>query len=175
MQATFQDMNEPRYPKNRSTFEQLIPFAQKIISLCNDNQIYPVLYGSFAIFYHTNNKAMEVNDIDVLIPKKSFTQAVEILEKESLDFQYIEVYPDNGMSTITVRNNNLQVELDEVGTDYSTINEENILETASLINFYGMTARIVTLDQIVDMYRTAYNRSSIDRAKILTRLELLES
>ena len=55
-----------------------------------------------------------INDIDVLIPKKSFSQVVEILEKESLDFQYIEVYPDNGMSTITVRNNKKHVKNHEV-------------------------------------------------------------
>lgn len=174
MQIQSQNMKEPGYPANRESFEQLIPFAQGILSLCTENGIYPVLYGSFAVFYHTNNGSMEVNDIDVLIPKRCFPQAVELLEKEGLDFKYIEVYPDNGMSTITVRDNSLQVELDEVGTDYSTLNEDNILRTAQLINFYGLAARIVTHEQITDIYRTAYDRAVIDRPKLLTRLKLLE-
>ena len=79
------------------------------------------------------------------------------------------------MSTITVRDNTLQVELDEVGIDYSTITEQNILRSAQQINFYGLSAKIVTHEQIADIYRTAYNRANNDKGKLLTRLKLLEN
>ena len=43
------------YPKNKEHFKKLIPFAQKIIKLCKDNRVEPIIYGSFAHFYHTKD------------------------------------------------------------------------------------------------------------------------
>ena len=76
-------MKHPKYPKNKEYFKKLIPFTQKIISLCRDSGIDPVIYGSFAHFIHTKDKSMNVNDIDLLIPKKDFPKAKRFLEKEN--------------------------------------------------------------------------------------------
>ena len=63
---------KPQHPKNKQHFKELIPFAKQIINICKNNKITPVIYGSFAHFYHTKDKNMKVNDIDILIQKKDF-------------------------------------------------------------------------------------------------------
>jgi hypothetical protein len=50
------------YPANKEHFEKLIPFAQEIIALCKENKISPIIYGSFAHFFYTKDKSLNVND-----------------------------------------------------------------------------------------------------------------
>jgi len=63
-------------PKNKEYFKKLIPFAKEIISICKENKIDPIIYGSFAHFYHTKDKTMNVNDIDIIVPKKDLKKIV---------------------------------------------------------------------------------------------------
>ena len=68
-------------PKNKEYFKKLKPFAKKIILLLKNAKIEPVIYGSFAHFYHTKDKDITVNDVDLLIPKKKSAKVIKILEK----------------------------------------------------------------------------------------------
>jgi len=162
------------YPKNKEFFKKEIPFAKKILKLCNENKIPTVIYGSFAHFHHTKDIDMKVNDIDIIIPKKYFPKAVELLKKNKIKFRYIEIYPGNGMSTLIIKKGKLKVELDETGGDYKTLKDRTLLKNIKKIDFYGINANVVTLKQLENIYAVAYNRSKEDKAKILKKIKHLE-
>ena len=167
-------MNNKDLPKNKEQFKKLIPFAQRIIKICKDNDLIPVIYGSYSMFHHTKDSSIVVNDIDMIVPKKDFPKITKILKKENIKHTYIREYPDNKMSTITIEENGLKVELDETGKDYATINEQNILDASEEIDFFGIKLRIVSIEQLADIYQTAYHRSKEDKPKIQKKIKHLE-
>ncbi len=157
------------YPKNKEYFKKLIPFAKKIISICKDNKIQPVIYGGFAHFFYTKDENMEVNDIDIIIPKKSFPKILRLLEKNKIKFKY---YPQ--WQTIVIKKGKLKVEVDEIGTGYKTLNESSLLKKTQRIDFYGAEVRMITLKLLEEIYPVAYNRSKNDKARILKKIKHLE-
>jgi hypothetical protein len=168
-------MKNKIYPKNKEYFKKLVPFAQRIIGICNRIGIKPVIYGSFAQFYYTNDKNMKVNDIDIIIPKKDFEKISKLLKQEGFNANYIKAYSDNGMSTIIVTKGNLKVEIDQV-LGYKTLNEESLSKDIfEKIDFYGTPTRMITLPQLEDIYITAYGRTRDDKVKIRGRINHLEN
>ncbi len=158
------------YPKNKEHFKKLIPFAQKVISVCREVGIDPVIYGSFAHFYHTKDKNMNVNDIDMVIPKSSFKKCIKSLEKNKIKHEYV---PEH--STIILKKGNLRVEIDDVSPGRKTISDEKLSKNIfKRIDFYGIKARIVTLKQLEEMYSYAYNHSRDSKAEILKKIKRLE-
>lgn len=157
------------YPANKAHFKKLIPFTKKILSVCKEAGINPVIYGSFAHFYHTRDEKMKVNDIDILIPKRDFPRLVKGLEKNKIKFKY---YPAPGL---IIKKGKLKVEVDEVGTGYKTLTEKslskNIFDKA---DFYEVKVRLITLKQLEEIYLIAYNRSREDKVKILKKIKHLE-
>jgi hypothetical protein len=157
------------YPSNKEHFKNLIPFAKEIISICKENQIHPIIYGSFAHFYFTKDENMKVNDIDMIIPKKDFPKIRELLMKNIK----AKIIPDGG--TIIIKSGKLKVELDEVGDGYKTLNEKSLSKNIfNKIDFYGTEVRMITLKQLEEIYPVAYNRSHDDKAKILKKIKHLE-
>ena len=156
------------YPKNKEHFKKLIPFAKEIISICNNNKIIPVIYGSFSHFYHTKDENMKVNDIDILIKKRYFPKICKILEKNNIKFKY---YPKWG--TCIIKKGKLKVEIDEVGTGYKTI-KENTISKRKKINFYGTKVKSLNLKDLEEMYPIAYKRSRDDKARIKKKIKHLE-
>lgn len=156
------------YPKNKSYFKKLIPFAKKIILICKDNKINPIIYGSYAHFYYTKDRGMDVNDIDMIIPKKDFPKIKKLLRKGIK----ANIISDGG--TIIIKSEKLKVELDEVG-EYKTLNEKALSKNIfNKIDFYGIEVRIITLKQIEEIYPVAYNNSINDKDMILEKIKRLE-
>jgi predicted nucleotidyltransferase len=118
------------YPSNREIFKKLIPFAQKIISICKENKIDFLIYGSFAHFYHTRDEKMSVNDIDIIISnhKKNFPKLVKLLKKEKIKFDY---FPE--WETMIIKKGKLKVEIDSVGLGYKRIKEEIIFKKMDIM------------------------------------------
>jgi len=166
---------KPIYPFNKQLFKKLIPFAQKIISICQKNKITPVIYGSFAHFYYTKDKSMKVNDIDIIVRKKDFPKMVKLLGDNKIKFRYIKEYHDNGMSTIIIKKGKLRVELDEVGEDYKTLNKKNIIKKTKNIDFYGTKVKMISLKQLEDIYQVAYKRTRDNKLKLSRRIKHLEN
>lgn len=159
------------YPSNKVHFKQLIPFAKKIILLCQKNKISPVIYGSFAHFYYTKDKNMKVNDIDLMIPKKDFSKILVGLTKNKIKFKY---YPE--WQTIVIKEGKLKVEIDEVGKGYKTLNEKSLSKNIfNRIDFYGIKVKMITLKHILEIYPVAYNRSKDDKARILKKIKHMEN
>jgi len=158
------------YPKNKGFFKRLIPFAKRIIQICKKDKINPIIYGSFSHFYHTKDENMKVNDIDIIIPKKSFPRVISLLRENKIKFKYYSQW-----DTIVIKDGKLKVEIDGVGTGYKTLKEASLSKNIfNKIDFYGVKIRMITLKQLEDVYVVAYNRSKDDKAKILKKIKSLE-
>ncbi len=151
------------HPANKEHFNRLIPFAQEIVNLCQKNDIKPILYGSFAHFYYTQDSSLNVNDIDLLISRKEFSRIYPILKK---DCKY-EIILDG--KTIVVKNKDLIVELDEVET-----NPRENEDTLKKINFYGTEMKIIRLNQLELIYPLAFIESTRNKGKVLEKIISLE-
>jgi hypothetical protein len=157
------------YPSNKEHFKKLIPFAKKIILICQKNNIIPVIYGSFAHFYYTKDENMKVNDIDLMINMKNFPKLAQLLKKNKIKHKE---FPKH--DSITVKSGKLKIEIDSIGLGYKTLNEKSLLKTANKIDFYGIKTRMITFNQLQEIYPVAYNRSRDDKAKILKKIKHLE-
>lgn len=158
------------YPSNKEHFKKLIPFTKKIILICKDNYIEPVIYGSFSHFYYTQDKNMNVNDIDLIIPKKDFSKIVRLLKENKIKFKYCPEW-----KTIVIKSGKLKVELDEVGEGYPTLNEKSLSKNVfNKVDFYGIKTRMITLEHLKEIYPVAYNRSREDKVRILKKIKHLE-
>ncbi len=157
------------YPKNKELFKQLIPFAQKTITICKNNKINQVIYGSFSHFYHTRDEDMKVNDIDIMIKNSDFPKVIKLLEKNNIKFKY---YPK--WETCIVKQGKLRVEIDSVGLGYKTIKEKTIFKKSPIVDFYGIKAQILSLKDLEEMYPIAYKRSKDNKTKILKKIKHLE-
>jgi hypothetical protein len=159
-----------KYPENSELFKELIPFTKHIIKLLRKNKIYTVIYGSYSHFVHTNNSKMKINDIDLLIKKKDFKNAVKILKNDGIKFKY---YPK--WETIVIKNGKLKVEIDSVCNDYKLLTDNNLFTSTKKTSFYGISVKMITLDQLEEMYLVAYKKTTEDKAKILKKIKHLEN
>ncbi|MFH1802038.1 MAG: hypothetical protein ABH864_01145 [archaeon] len=159
-------------PKNAEHFKKLIPFAQKIIQIIENVGIPTVVYGSFAHFYHTKDKSMKVNDIDIMIPdhKKNFPKVVRALKKAKIKHNY---YPK--WETLIIKKGNLKVEVDSVGRGYKTMKENTLFKSNhERIDFYGLTIGLLKLNQIEEMYGRALIESDKTKLNVVHKVDLLE-
>lgn len=157
-------------PKNKEHFKKLIPFAQEIIKICRENKIDPIIYGSFSHFVHTKDKTMNVNDIDLIIPKKDLPKIANILKRKKIKSKYYPQY-----NTIIIEKGKLKVEIDDIGRGRKTISDDKLSKNIfDKVDFYGVPVRIIRLNQLEEMYSYAYNNSREDKAKILEKIKRLE-
>ncbi|MFC1710620.1 hypothetical protein ACFLZJ_00465 [Nanoarchaeota archaeon] len=156
------------YPKNKEYFKELIPFAQGIIKLLQKNKIYPVIHGSFAHLYYTKDKEIKVNDIDIMVQRKDFHNIIKLLEDNNIKFKY---YPE--YEILIIKKGKLKVEVDMPG-GYKTLKDKSLLKVTKRINFYGVKVKMLTLEQLEDVYIVAYNRSADDKAKIKKKIKHFE-
>ncbi len=160
------------YPKNKKYFKKLIPFAQKIIRILETRGISTLVYGSFAHFYHTKDKSMNVNDIDIMIQdhKKNFPKVVRALKKATINHNY---YPK--WETLIIKKGILKVEIDSLGKGYKTMKEKTLFKSNhDKINFYGLPIRLIKLNQIEEMYGRALIESDKTKLNVVCKVNLLE-
>ena len=162
---------KPIYPKNKEHFLKLVPYAKRILSLLEKNKIPNVIYGSFAHFYHTRDKNMKVNDIDIMIKNKDFPKVIKIIEKEKITFKY---HP--GWQTCVIKKGKLKVEVDSVSLGYKKIKEKTLFKKSGhdKVDFYGLKVSLLSLRDLEEMYPVAYNRSRDDKARILKKIKHFE-
>ena len=160
---------KPKYPKNKEHFKRLIPFAKKIIKLCNSAGINPVIYGSFVHFYHTKDYSMDVNDIDLWIPEKKYPLIIKKLEKEKINFKYYKKW-----HTLIIEEGKLKVELDSLDYYYRDIKKKPYPRSFDKIDFYGEEMRIMKLPILEKFYEVALAGSDKTKPKVLRRIKHLE-
>jgi hypothetical protein len=156
-------------PKNEKLFRELIPFSKKIISICNSARINPIIYGSFTQFYHTKDKTMTVNDIDLWIPEKKYPIIIQLLEENKINFKY---YPK--WHTLIIKKGKLKVEIDSLDYYYRDINKKPFPKNFDKINFYGAEIRIMRLNILEKFYEVALSESDKTKKKVERRIKHLE-
>lgn len=153
------------YPKNSVHFKKLILFAQEIIKICRENGVDPVIYGSFAHIYHTKDRSLTINDIDLIISKGSFSKIRRALK---INIK-AEIISDGG--TIVVKKGNLIVELDSP----RVISEKDLVKrNFEKVDFYGAQMRIAALSDLEKIYPLAYTESVRNKGKVLEKIISLE-
>jgi hypothetical protein len=74
------------FPKNREKFIRLMVFFKRILRICIDTDITPVLVGSFAVFVYTGKRALDVNDVDLICSEVDFPKIAEALKGERIEY-----------------------------------------------------------------------------------------
>jgi GrpB-like predicted nucleotidyltransferase (UPF0157 family) len=171
MKKAMNDKKDYIYPSNKAHFKKLIPFAQKIIKICQENGIEPVIYGSFAHFYHTKDTKMKVNDIDLLIPIKGIKKLPVLLNRNKIKF--VKCLPES--YSLIAKDGSVKVELDDVGTGYKTLNEKSLgKDVFEKIDFYGIPVKMITLEQLEEIYSRALIEAKKTLPKVIKRVNNFE-
>ncbi len=157
-------------PKNKEHFKKLVPFAQKIILLLKNAGIEPVIHGSFAHFYHTKDKNIAVNDIDLLIPKKKARTLIKLLKKEGIKFK---AFP--GGYSLIIKKGKLTVETDPFEDTYIDLKKKPFPKNFDKIDFYGIKVKIMRLGILENFYEVALAQSDKTRKKVERRIRSLEN
>lgn len=158
------------YPANKKHFKKLVQFAQKIILMCQKNNITPVIYGSFAHFYHTRDKKMKVNDIDLLIPRKDLPKLAKLIEKRGLKMDYLPKW-----NTLIIEEGKLRVEVDAIGFWYNDLAHDPLFKNPEKIDFYGIRINLMSLKNLERLYLIAYKRTKDNKVKIRKKIRHLEA
>lgn len=158
------------YPGNKKHFKKLVNFAKKIILICSENKIKPIIYGSFAHFYYTQDRGMNVNDIDIYIPEKSFGRLIEALNIRNIKYKYSREW-----HTLAIKQNKSRVEIDSLDFWYRELNKRSLPRKFNKINFFGVKVRIITLRNLEKLYLIAYKRTKDNKSKIAGKIKHLET
>jgi hypothetical protein len=152
------------FPRNENHFKRLVPFAEEIISICNEIGVSPIIYGSFAHFYYTQDDSLNVNDIDFLIPNRKFKRILNEMKKRFKG----RIILDG--DTIILKKENLVVELD-------SSNEKELVslkKNSKKIDFYGLNVKLIGLKDLKSIYPVAFNESVRNKGKVLEKIVSLE-
>lgn len=136
------------FPRNEDKFIGLIEFFKKILDICNNLNISPVLDGSLAVFAYTGNRDMNVNDIDLSCPEAEFPRIIKILEEKGISYKLREWH------VLQILKDDLKIDLgsaefwlNDLPKDYETLQIDDyrieMLSLSSLKEFYkrGMENR----------------------------------
>lgn len=63
-------------PNNFDDLSKLLTFAQTLFSICAEIGVQPVVYGSLAYAFYTNDEKISINDIDFLVPEAAFNPII---------------------------------------------------------------------------------------------------
>jgi len=75
------------YPKNKERFAKLIGFFKTILDICEDLNISPVVDGSLAVFAHTKDKYINVNDVDLSISEAEYPKIMSALKGKRIKYR----------------------------------------------------------------------------------------
>lgn len=146
-------------PKNWEHFSNLLKFCKKVVAICNEIDILPVLSGSLAVFGYTQRQDMTVNDIDLACSELAFPRLSRALDAHGIahalkQWHVLQVYKDA-----------LKVEFDSM--EYWMA---GLLEAYDTLVIDGYEFKVVSLSNLRELYRrgleaTASQSDEANRAK----------
>jgi hypothetical protein len=156
-------------PKNREHFSRLLEFCEEVITICTDLAIEPVLNGSLAVFGHTRNQAITVNDIDLACSEHEFSRLSRAMAAKGIAHELKEWH------VLQARKDNLKVEFDSI--EYWMA---DLAEDYDTLMIDGHTFNVVGLSGLRELYRrgleaTAGQIDEASRAKYLALTDKYES
>jgi len=158
------------YPKNKSHFKKLLPFAKKIFSILKEKKINFVIYSSYATFFHTKDEGLKVHDLDILIEDKNYPKVMSALNTAKIKFKFMPEW-----DTLEIKKGKLKVDIDRMGEGgCKNIKEGGLPSKTVKADFYGAKVKIVTLEDLYDTYYRGYLRTIEDKEKLRNKLNYLK-
>lgn len=125
-------------------FEKLKKFAKLILDILHSLNCKPILWGSLAFLGYTGDKKFNVNDVDLLVPKRILKKVIVILDKKKIKYNYVPKW-----DCLQIFSSGLQIELDpiEYYKPFKAFQE---------INFNGLVLKTISLEDLTENYKKAY-------------------
>ena len=160
------------FPKNREKFIQLIEFFKRILRICNNLDISPVLVGSLAVFVYTGNSKINVNDVDLICSEVEFPKIANALEGERTEYKLKEWH------VLQVLEGDLKVEF---GSDEYWL--QNITKDYETLKIDRFEIKMLGLNSLKELYqkgmadKAAKNKetSKMKYKDLKKKFELLDS
>ena len=134
-------------PVNSESFQELLKKSAIILNICENLKIIPIVYGSFACFYHTQDENMPVNDLDLLVPEDSFPELINILKKNNI------IHKEMTWTSIVCTIDNSKIELDSIERNLGIRSKETIYIQVGDSGF-----NIINRISLTDIYQEAVDR-----------------
>lgn len=155
-----------RYPFNQNSFKETVKFSKEIISICKDNNIDLIIYGSYCVFYHTGSKEMPVNDVDFLLRRNDVDKLIKIIERQNIDYNY-----DKKWLVLQLFKGDIKIEFDVLEFWQKELKESDLIN----IDFYGNQVKTLTYKAIKQVYLKALKNTDDNTENIKDKLRILES
>lgn len=130
------------FPKNRDRFVRLIDFLKRILAICDDLGIEPVLSGSLAVFAYSGNQEMKINDIDLSCSEADFARLMKVLDEKGIEHKLREWH------VLQILDDDLKVEFDSA--EYWFKDLEIGSET---LQFGKYSLKMVDFNSLRELYR----------------------
>lgn len=131
-----------QYPKNVVHVRRLMGLCRKVLPICDELGVEPVLSGSMAVFAYTNDKHLEVRDLDLSCSEAAFPTLLDAFEGHSMSAHVTRWH------VLQVRDEALKVEFDSAETWMA-----NLTLVPRSLDLYGLQLQIVDRGSLLELYR----------------------
>jgi hypothetical protein len=151
------------YPKNKVQFKKLITFCNEILGVCKGLGITAIAYGSFAYFLYTKDPEVKVNDIDLLVPRKSLKRIDRALTERKIRHKLIK------LETLKAFKNGVRIEIDPYEFSWWKLD----FEDSKYIRFDDLKIKIISLKNLKKIYGMAVKESKTKTEEYQSKYEEL--
>jgi hypothetical protein len=141
----------------------LLAFGAMLVERCNQHQIHPLVYGSLAVLFYTNDLEIFPNDIDFLISKSKFDSLIELVRSD----QKLR-HEETSYNSIKIFKNELKVSFDSI-EDYLKDLDPNAI--AGKIG--GHTFNFIGKEALKEVYRRGVETIPVKRDSYIGKLQKL--
>ena len=155
-------------PRNKEKFARLVKFLEEVLHICDGIDISPVVEASLATFAYTNNPALEVNDIDMLIPEQAFPNIIARLAQSGIKTEL------KAWHVLRVLKEDLKLELDSLEY-WSAQWGINVQEDYEKFKINNLELSIIDLPSLIRTYEIGVQQPNSPNEKYQYKLSLLRS
>jgi len=150
------------YPQNKEYFEKLLLFSDILFEICKKIEINPVVYGSLAYAFYTQDTDIKINDIDLLVPEKSFASIIkEVKKREDLSYQETDY---NSLKIFW--NNEIKITFDSIKHYYS-----NLPNQFNDISINNCRFKIINLYALKEIYQRGWDNIPFKREEYKKKID----
>ncbi len=141
-------MKKETSPYNKIHFQKLKTFGKKILKICKENRVNPILYGSYMLFYYTRENTLKINDLDFYVKEKDFVKLIKVLKHHKINFNYSKEW-----HTLQIFKGKFKIEFDSIDFWYKGPKE------FITINLGGIKVKALSMNSLKRIYKRASERS----------------
>jgi hypothetical protein len=129
--------------------DKLLHFGKEIISICEENGVTPIIYGSYLFCHYTKDKNVSPHDIDFYVPRGFNEKMIKIFEKNGIKYKYLKEW-----HCLILLRGDLKVDLGEINFLYK--GPKNFVN----FNFDGMPIKALSLKGLISIYKDSIKLSN---------------